>query len=112
VVRPYSRRYRTVEKYQSDYFDLRTTAVDLLGNFHKEGCPHRLTPAIGAVNDWLGHHAGNEVAPLTRDEVEKYCHDDAALLELYLRLRRADRYVQQRLLRRRYDFVLPGHVAR
>jgi hypothetical protein len=49
---------------------------------------------------------------VTRDEVDRYYHDDAALLELYLRLRRADRFMQKRLLRRGYDFVLPGPVTR
>jgi hypothetical protein len=112
VVRPHFRREQTIEKYQDDYFDLRTAAVDLLGNFHKEGCPQRLPFAIGAVNDWLEHDAGKGVAPLTRDEVDQYYHDDAALLGLYLRLRRVDRYVQRRLLRRRYDFVLPGPIGR
>jgi hypothetical protein len=112
VVRPYFRRDRTVEKYQDDYFDLRTAAVDLLGNVHKEGCPQRLPVAIDAVNEWLGHDARTGWAPVTRDEVDRYYHDDAALLELYLRLRRADRFMQKRLLRRGYDFVLPGPVTR
>jgi hypothetical protein len=111
VVRPYFRWDRTIEKYQDDYFDLRTAAVDLLGNFHKEGCPQRLPGAIAAANDWFAEHEAG-IAALTRDEVDRYYRADARLLELYLRLRRADRVVQQVLLRRRYDFVLPGHVAR
>lgn len=111
VVRPYFRWDRTVEKYQDDYFDLRTTAVDLLGNLHKEGCASRLPSAIGAANEWLATNAAG-LSPVTREEVDRYYRSDAALLELYLRLRRADRFVQQRLLRHRYDFVLPGRVAR
>lgn len=111
VVRPYFRWDRTVEKYQEDYFDLRTTAVDLLGNFHKEGAAGRLPTALAAVNGWLARYEP-AIAPLTPAEVDRYYRSDAALLELYLRLRRADRFVQQRLLRRRYDFVLPGRVTR
>jgi hypothetical protein len=111
VVRPYFRWDRTIEKYQEDYFDLRTAAVDMLANFHKEGCAPRLPCAVAAVNDWLARYEPS-VAALTRDEVDRYYRSDARLLELYLRLRRADRLVHHRLLRRRYDFVLPGPVAR
>ncbi len=117
MVRPVFRWARTVEGYQDDYFDLRTAAIDLLGNFHKEGCAHRLPVAIDAVNEHLAHRPDGSAAvsakgPVTRAEVDRYYRFDAALLELYLRLRRADRYVQTRLLRRPYDFVMPGHVAR
>jgi hypothetical protein len=111
VVRPYFRWDRTVDKYQDDYFDLRTAAVDLLGNLHKERCAQRLPVALEAVNTWLTAHTAG-ATPLTRPEVDAYYRSDARLLELYLRVRRADRFVKQRLLRRRYDFVLPGHVTR
>lgn len=111
-VRPYFRWDRTVEKYQDDYFDLRTVAIDLLGNFYKEGASQRLTAAIPAVNAWLTEHAAPALPPVTRDDVDRYYRSDARLLELYLRLRRVDRLVQRRLLRRRYDFVLPGRVVR
>jgi hypothetical protein len=50
-------------------------------------------------------------AQLTRDEVDRYYRSDARLLELYLRVRRMDRFVKQPLLHRS-DFVLPGPVAR
>ena len=48
---------------------------------------------------------------VTRVEVEKYYKEDAATLELFLRVRRLDRGLK-RLLRREYDFVLPGKVQR
>ena len=117
VVRPFFRWAGTVESYQDDYFDVRTTAVDLLGNFHKEQCTHRLPVAIEAANAFLADRADGDVRvagsrPVTRAEVDRYYRFDAALLELYLRLRRADRFVQTRLLRRPYDFVMPGNVTR
>lgn len=49
---------------------------------------------------------------MTAEEVERYYRSDADLLALYLRLRRADRFLKTRVLRRPYDFVLPGPVAR
>ena len=49
---------------------------------------------------------------VTADEVERYYRKDADLLALYLRLRRMDRLLRTRVLRRTYDYVLPGRVAR
>lgn len=115
VVRPFFRWAGTVEGYQDDYFDLRTTAIDLLGNFHKEKGSHRLQLAIDAANAYLADHLDQDACtavPVTRADVDRYYRFDAALLELYLRLRRTDRLVQTRLLRRRYDFVMPGRVGR
>jgi hypothetical protein len=112
-IRAYYRRKRLVEAYLDDYFVPRTVAVDLLGNFHKEGALARLPLGLEVVNAWLG--AGDlpgPTEPVTAEEVERYYRQDADLLALYLRLRRVDRFLRTRLLRRTYDYVLPGHVRR
>lgn len=98
---------RTGEHYMDDYFDRRLLALDLLGNFIKEGAPERLGVGLAAVNDWLGVEG-----PVTRAQVLEYYEQDAATLELFLRVRRADRWLRTRVLRRDYDFVLPGQVRR
>lgn len=94
--------------YMDDYFVPRLVAVDLLGNFIKERATSRLPKGIVATNDWLNTH---DLEPILRTEVDEYYTKDAAALELFLRVRRADRAVR-RLLRRDYDFILPGRVAR
>jgi hypothetical protein len=91
-----------------DYFDPRLVAVDMLGNFIKEGAVPRLPEGIVAANEWL---AARDLDPIERAEVEEYYNQDAATLELFLRVRRLDR-AAKRLLRREYDFILPGKVAR
>jgi hypothetical protein len=113
-VRTYYHRRGLVGAYLDDYFDPRLVAVDLLGNFHKEGRPDRVPLGVDVVNRWL---AGDAAAlgpqqPVTAEEVERYYRSDADLLALYLRLRRADRFLRTRVLRRPYDFVLPGPVRR
>lgn len=95
------------EKYMDDYFDRRLVGLDLLGNFIKEGVRERIPVGLHAVNEWLGNHA-----PVTAQQVAKYYDDDAATLELFLRVRRADRWCRTKVLRGRYDFVLPGKVHR
>lgn len=107
-LRAYYRRKGDIAKYMDDYFVPRLVAIDLLGNFIKEGAAHRLPEGLDAMNQWL--RAQGQPA-ITRDEVEEYYKNDAAQLELFLRVRRMDRALK-RLLRRNYDFVLPGKVQR
>lgn len=112
-IRAYYRRKRLVEAYLDDYFVPRTVALDLLGNFHKEGAVARLPLGIAAVDEWLeGGDLPGPREPVSAEEVERYYRKDADLLALYLRLRRMDRFLRTRVLRRQYDYVLPGHVSR
>lgn len=113
-LRAHYRRARAVEEYLDDYFVPRRVAIDLLGNFQKEGRPDRIPAGLATVNAWLAAHAGEigDAAPVTPAEVADYYREDARQLELFLRLRRLDRFLRTRLLRRRYDFVLPARVAR
>ncbi len=108
VARAYYRRKGSITAYMDDYFQPRLVAVDLLGNFIKEGATPRLPVAISVVNDWL---AGHDLQSVTRAEVDAYYAEDAATLELFLRVRRLDRRFK-RALGRPYDFLLPGTVKR
>jgi hypothetical protein len=49
---------------------------------------------------------------LEADEVARDYASDARQWELLLRLRRADRWWQQRVRRREYPFLLPGPITR
>jgi hypothetical protein len=112
-LRAWYRRKQLVEAYLDDYFVPRTVAVDLLGNFHKEGAAARLPLGLEVVNGWLGRtDLPGPRDPVSAAEVERYYRQDADLLALYLRLRRMDRFLRTRVLRRTYDYVLPGPVRR
>ncbi len=111
-VRALLRRF-VADSYQDDYFVPRTWALDLLGNFHKEGATHRIALGTDIVNEWLATtDLPGPVHAIGIDEVDRYYRQDARLLELFLRTRRADRLIRTRVLRQRYDFLLPGPVAR
>lgn len=107
-LRPIFRRLGTVHAYFEDYFDPRTAAVDLLGNYHKEGRPDRIDAAIAVVNAWLEPLGAR---PVTRREVDRYYRSDAWLLGFWLQARRAERAIRLRA-GRGYDFILPGRVRR
>ncbi len=114
LLRAYYRRARAVEKYLDHYFDPRSAALDLLGNFHKEGRPDRVPAAATRVNAWLAAHAEEFGHPpaVDSDEVARFYANDAEQLELFLKVRRLDRFIRTRLLYSRYDFVLPGEIRR
>ena len=107
-LRTYYRRKGSIAEYMDDYFDPRLVAVDLLGNFIKEGVAYRLPAAIAMANVWLSDHG---YAGVTDTDVADYYQQDAATLELFLRVRRLDRGAK-RIVRRDYDFLLPGPVRR
>lgn len=117
LIRNYYRWKGTASEYMDDYFDARLIAVDILGNFHKEGAAERLPTGLRAVNDWLAGpgstlpQASGDSGHVTAQEVAEYYKQDAATLELFLRVRRMDRAVR-RAIRRPYDFILPGPVQR
>lgn len=107
-------RMKVVENYYRDYFDLRLTIIDMLGNFIKEKAAHRLPECVDIVNRWLDRRPdlGHAIPPITIDEIQRYYRSDAALLELSLKARRVTRFVVTRLLSRRYDYILPGKIER
>jgi hypothetical protein len=112
-LRAYYRRRGLVEAYLDDYFVPRTVALDLLGNLHKERAADRIESATEVVNDWLAaKDLPGPREPITVAEVAAYYRKDADLLALYLRLRRMDRFLRTKALRRTYDYVLPGRVER
>ena len=106
-LRAYYRRKGDVATYMDDYFSPRLVAVDLLGNFirrvQRDGCRRdRRGQRVAGIHD---------LEPIARAEVDEYYKQDAATLELFLRVRRLDR-AARRLLRRRHDFIPPGRVSR
>ena len=101
------------DSYQDDYFVPRTVAVDLLGNFHKEGAADRIGTGLDVANDWLATaDIPGPREPISPKEVDDYYRQDARLLGIFLQARRADRAIRTKVLRQDYDFLLPGRVRR
>jgi hypothetical protein len=112
-MRPLYRRLRLVEHYIDDYFDARKILTDLLGNFHKEGRPDRIDLVLEHINRWLSDGGATLGArAIRRESVDRYYRKDAQLLELFLKVRRFDRFLRTRVLQQRYNFVLPGPIRR
>jgi hypothetical protein len=95
------------------YYDLHKVALDLVANFFKEQCPQWVPGAIGVANDFFaGEGADLGVAPLSEKEVRSYYQEDAFIWSLYLAMRKVDRFLRVRVLRRTYPYILPEKVER
>lgn len=87
--------------------------IDRIGNFFKEGAPQKTPGAIAFVNEWLARQPGfGTPQRIDEEAVRRYYANDASTLQVSLRLRHLQRFLTTRLLRRRYDFLLPGRIVR
>ena len=90
------------------YYQPRQVYIDLAANLYKEQRPDLIGPLVEIINRYL---IENE-KPLSLKEIEKYYRGDKLIWALFLAFRRIDRWLTTRILRRRYEFILPGKIKR
>jgi len=95
------------------YYDWRLVANDFIANFYKEQLPGSVPAVVASVNEFFGTEASEfGIKPFTVDEIKKYYKRDKQIWVLFQNMRRFDRFVKTKLLRRPYDFYLPGKIKR
>jgi len=87
------------------YYDFRFILIDLIGNFFKKGVSELIPEAIEIANNFLERK-------ITLEEVKSYYRRDAFIWSLFQFLRRTHRFLRTNLLRKRYEFLLPGKIKR
>ena len=92
----------------SRYYSPRLVYTDLAANLYKEQRPELVPSTVAIVNRFLG----DGEAPLTEREIERYYAQDKLIWTVFLSFRRIDRWIKTRLLRQRYEFILPGAIKR
>jgi len=107
------RKLRMVEDYFLHYFDMKGLIFDILGNMIKENAESRLPEGLAHINSWLQRHPEwADIGPVTEKAVRRFYWFDAITLELLLRVRRYNRFIHNQILKKRYDYILPGKIAR
>ncbi len=95
------------------YYDLHLVAVDLIANLYKEQKAEWVPAAVHVVNDFFaGEAADLGVAPMDQREVESYYREDARIWSLYLSMRKLDRFLRTKILRKGYPYILPENIRR
>ncbi|TFG38544.1 MAG: hypothetical protein E4H39_00050 [Syntrophobacterales bacterium] len=102
-----------LEDVMTRYYDFHLVAVDLVANFYKEQRPDIIPSLIKAVNIFFESEAPElDVEPINEKEVRSYYREDAFIWSLYLNLRRFDRFLHTRIMRKPYTYILPGTIDR
>jgi len=82
--------------------------TDIIGNLFKEQHPELIPDAVELANSRIGKDGD----PLTVKKIEKYYREDRIIWTLFLMFRRIDRFIKTKILRSRYEFILPGKIRR
>ncbi len=90
------------------YYDPRQVYIDLAANLFKEQLPELVPLALEVINQ----HLPADSQPLTVKDANKYYREDKLIWTLFLAFRRLDRWLKTVLLRRQYEFILPGRINR
>ena len=97
-----------VDDLLTRYYDPRQVSVDLAANLYKEQRSDLIPLALEKINA----HAPDDSNPLTVEDLEKYYRWDKLIWVVFLALRRFDCSVKTKLLRQRYEFILPDKIER
>jgi hypothetical protein len=97
-----------LQEVMDRYYDMRLVYIDLIANLHKEQKPALIPNVIELANKFLPA----EVEQITFKEVTSYYKEDKFIWQLFLVLRKMDRWFTNTIFRKRYQFILPGKTKR
>ncbi len=97
-----------LESVMSRYYDQRQVYIDLAANLYKEQRSDLVPIAVEIIN----RHLFENLQPVTPRDVENYYREDKLIWTLFLAFRKVDRWVKTKLVRKRYEFLLPGKIKR
>ena len=87
------------------YYDHKMVVTDLVANLYKEQRPDLIPFFLKTVNKYLERE-------LFINEIDKYYREDKMIWIFFSALRKAERFITVNLLRKRYEFILPGAIKR
>ncbi len=95
------------------YYDWRLVTIDLIANFFKEQRPELILGIIRQINKFFKEEASEfNIEPITFEEVQKYYKNDKMIWVIFQNARKIDRFIKTKLLKKKYDFYLPGKIKR
>ncbi len=90
------------------YSDIRLVYIDLIANLYKEQRSELVPDVIELANKLLPE----KLKIITTKEVTSYYKEDKFIWQLFLVLRKMDRWFTNTIFRKKYQFILPGNTKR
>jgi hypothetical protein len=95
------------------YYDFRLALIDMIANFYREQHPEIIPELLKTANEFLATDAAPpDIKPITEKEIADYYRQDRVIWATYLWMRRLDRSLHLKLLRREYPYILPEITKR
>jgi len=102
-----------LEDVMTRYYDFRLVAIDLIANFYKEQKAEFIPRLVKTANDFFASEASYlGIEPISEKDIASYYREDRIIWALYLALRKLDRFLHTRLMRKEYPYILPGKIKR
>lgn len=90
------------------YYSLQDVFTDMAANFFKEDLTHLLPDLIFMVNKKINSNLSNlNLKEMSLVDIEDYYKRDKFIWQLFLAMRRADRWIHKNVIHRQYEFILP-----
>jgi len=90
------------------YYDRRSILIDLAANLYKEQRPDLVPVAVQVINNSIGRMA----EPITVEAVKRYYREDKMIWQIFLAIRKIDRWTTTSIRHGRYEFILPDKIKR
>ena len=87
------------------YYDEKSVNIDLIANLYKEQKPELIPLFIEIANNFTEN-------PITEKEIKAYYKEDKFIWQLFLAMRRLDKWLYKYVYKKRYEFILPGRIKR
>jgi len=102
-----------LEGVMTRYYDFHLVAINLIANFYKEQRADLIPFLIERTNRFFEDKTCElGTNPVTQKEVLSYYREDALTWSLYLSLRKLNRFIHTKILRKPYIYILPGKIKR
>ena len=87
------------------YYDEKSVNVDLIANLNKEERQDLIPLFIDVANNFTSHE-------ISQKEIADYYREDKFIWQLFLSLRKIDRWLYKYVYREKYQFILPENINR
>lgn len=109
-LRPIIRRF-FLQQVLDRYYDMRLVSIDLIANLYKEKRIDLIDKFIAITNDYYSK-TGMSDNPISKKEIQDYYLNDAFIWKFYQASRKIDRFITEKILRKKYLFRISGKIER